>query len=221
MAIENTLLTQFLQNSSAKTGWQVMQAVYGQEEAPQVLQRIFEIDQGFGELALETTYGKFWADDALSLKEKSIITIVSLATIKDGERLGIHFLGFFHLGGTVTELQNLLESMLTNQWIDQDTHSNAQTVLSTVCTKKSLQYLSSTGVNTFSKRETALIKLAALVAQKNEKKLDEQLREMVTADTILNDSMLRAAMRLQITYCGCPPVMQGLDILTKLQQESS
>lgn len=89
----------------------MMSQLYG-AAADQVNQRCYDLDPVFGEFVQRVVYDQLWALPPLSLREKSLVTIISLALLGKEEQLEIHIKGFLKSAGTVDELLSLFDTMV-------------------------------------------------------------------------------------------------------------
>ncbi len=78
----------------------MMAALYGEAASDVVYDRCQALSPNFNKLIQELVYDVFWARPGLTLKEKSLITIISLIVHNKEEQLRIHLSGFFNLSGT-------------------------------------------------------------------------------------------------------------------------
>lgn len=86
-----------------------MDQLYGPETAEEVFCRLQELNRLFNYLVQEVAYDRFWRRQGLSLKEKSLVTILTLMAMGLEEQLAIHLKGFNHVGGTLDQVHELVE----------------------------------------------------------------------------------------------------------------
>ncbi len=83
----------------------MMQSLYG-EYTDEVLERLNFLEPELKELINDYAYENIWSRPGLSLRDKSLITIVSLVSQGKDEQLKIHIKGFLNSGGSIEELKN-------------------------------------------------------------------------------------------------------------------
>ncbi len=191
----------------------MMVALYGEKEAEKVYERCHEVDPWFNGYVQRVIYDEIWALKPLNLIEKSLVTIVTLATLKREEQLQIHLKGYVHLGGHPNELRELFAFFVKENYL-----SSSQLLESYLddmdASIKTIDGNSSTSVLT--SRNIHIIKLAASIAQGGSKLIvDEHSKDGLTFAEI-------KAINIQaMTYAGIPRTMGKLAELACTQTETS
>lgn len=87
----------------------MMEKLYGKVISKIVYERCQTLGEDFNRRVQEYVYDVIWAKSGIALKEKSIITVVSLIVSNKAEQLKIHFWGLFHQGVGLDEVASLLK----------------------------------------------------------------------------------------------------------------
>ena len=85
-----------------------MDRLYGKSGAKEVFDRLHHLDREFNDLIQQIPYDQFWSRPGLSIRDKSLVTIVALIASGKEEQTKIHMRGFLKNGGTYNDLRNII-----------------------------------------------------------------------------------------------------------------
>lgn len=180
----------------------MMIQLYGKEKAQQVYDRCESLDPVFNQYVQMYIYDHVWADDSLSMREKSLATLVTLLVLAKEEQLQIHLIGFYYLGGTAMEIAQLLQFLQQHGYLsDIDTE---QAMIAKV--------EGGAGEGQLSEQELSFIQLAACIA-KGDNAATQQALQQVQQQKRYSEEQIRTLFRHQMIYCGCPCAMNGFAVL--------
>lgn len=197
----------------------MMAELYGETVAKAVYDRCQAMGQHFNERVQGYIYDQVWRNPSLPLSEKSLITIIALATAKKIEQLKIHFWGMLHQGADYQKLTTILTYMNEQGYLASLEDSLA--ILTQACHERAtILQETFTPPNAFepaalTARETALVDFVAHLAKGDNEKTQECLQ------TILNHHDLSIEEAQQVmphvaVYCGFPVEMNGLAVLNHI-----
>lgn len=199
--------------------------LYGEEEAVKVAARCYEVDAFFGQWVNEQIYGVLWELPPLNFYEKSLITVIALIVLGREEQLQIHLKGLLNLGKDTAFIFQLINFLLENEYIiNADNAINSLTYITkqnhpVPVALSELNSSTSSSENKFSSRELSFIKLSVLIAKTDKEELNNII-ETYLSSKMLSEEEIRGVCRHLMTYCGCPPVMQTLGILTNISNNN-
>lgn len=199
--------------------------LYGEEEAVKVAARCYEVDAFFGQWVNEQIYGVLWELPPLNFYEKSLITVIALIVLGREEQLQIHLKGLLNLGKSPIFILQLVNVLLENKYIINS--DNAINSLASITKLKhplpealrDSNLSAASSEDTLSSRELSFIKLSVFIAKADKEELNNII-ETYLSSKILSEEEIRGVCRHLMTYCGCPPVMQTLGILTNISSNN-
>lgn len=208
----------------------IMDDLYGIEMSNQVFEQLEDLDTGLNKDVQYSAYGYHWALPGLSLRNKSLITVVSLATCGGLEvQLRSHFSAFMNVNGTdfkstIIILFGLLSHISENYSEEQG--RKGLSVLMEILKDKGLldsdivayssQFPQKTPSSHLSKNDFHLIEISAAVTSRDFDKIDASISHWLENHDV-NDSQIKDIMRHLIIYCGYPPVINGFARLHKMK----
>lgn len=194
----------------------MMDKLYGEETATAVYDRCQELGENFNTLVQEYVYDIFWARPGLSLKEKSLVTIISLITLNKVEQLRIHVKGFLHQGGTGEDIRNIINHMEHSGYIASS--HNVLNHLNAVIPSHQEQTYSNK--KSLSAKDIALIDLSSHIALGNNQKTEACIRKLLKQQLLSKDN-IENTMLHQIIYCGFPCAMNGHAVLKNINDSEN
>lgn len=204
MAFLDRARSQTLDNYGASN---MMHMIYGAENAIKIKNHYYELSSRLGDLVEKVVYDTFWAREGLSLKEKSLITLISLISLNKNEQLQSHLNGYINLGGSLEYLASCLNFM--ESYNHKYAERYTQTLFETINT---MNIGCSCNDNIVSNRDKEIIALSICIALGDQTETKECIKilkksELVTSNEIEN------IMLHQIMYCGFPCAMNGFSVL--------
>lgn len=198
----------------------MMIQLYGQDLSDAVYSRCQELGGEFNELVQRVVYDVFWARSGLTLKEKSLITVLSLIVLNKEEQLQIHLTGYFHQGGNPQEILQILSYMKNSGYISSADKASAilnkVTGENSVISANAQEIISSLN---FNENLKGFIDLAARIALGDNAKTEACMRTLLK-NQALSREQIQNVMLHQIVYCGFPCTMNGFAVLKKISDES-
>lgn len=188
----------------------MMDKLYGETLANTVYARCQELGENFNDLVQNVVYDVFWAKPGLALKEKSLITVISLITLNKEEQLQIHLKGYFHQGGTTEDIANILTYMANAKYITSA--DKALSILNAVANENNAKHHAAGISLNINSRDKGLIDLAAHIALGNNSQTEICMR-ILLENKILSAIDIENIMLHQIVYCGFPCAMNGYAVL--------
>jgi len=89
-----------MDNSKFDTGMKIRRAVLGDAHVDRAEAAKTDFDTPFQTLITEGAWGTVWSSDAISLRERSMITLALLAATKNFEEIPMHIRATAHTGAT-------------------------------------------------------------------------------------------------------------------------
>lgn len=102
----HTVLVLMTKSKSKKS--EMMTSLYGEKYSQRVYERLEELDPELNRIIQSVAYDQGWGKDGLSIRDKSLITVVALIAMGREEQTKIHMNGFLNCGGKVEDLRNSL-----------------------------------------------------------------------------------------------------------------
>lgn len=200
----------------------MMDLLYGQELAATVYDRCQELNPHFNKLVQGYVYDTFWARPGLDIKEKSLVTVISLLTLKKAEQLQIHLKGFCHLDQKPDRMLQILEYMATAGYATAADVAIAAKSISMDFTPpcsppKAL--LTKPPLTSLLPRHKKIIDLSVCVAVGDLDKLAKCIHQLLD-EKALSKGDIENIMIHQIVYCGFPCAMNGFAVLKKTLETS-
>src|SRR5687768_4636085 len=87
---------------------QLLDALYGEQEATRVYKMIEELDPKLNECVQTVAYNYFWAIEGLTIRDKSLTTLITLFVMGKEPQARVHVIGFLNSSGKVNELVEIL-----------------------------------------------------------------------------------------------------------------
>lgn len=199
---------------------QKMVELYGEKVAKKVFDRCESLGEGLNREIQEIAYNYFWSLPGLSIKEKSLVTIVSLITLEKEEQIKIHINGFINSGGTLGELVRLLSALSGS--IEKEKILSSFSILQvallengftkddlSLAEKKLTGLMSNISSHPVMEenRDVAMGKVAHAVAKGVKKEIVDAIHSFVPKFGTVED--VEHTMIHQIVYCGFPTAMNG------------
>ncbi|NNM58817.1 MAG: hypothetical protein HKM04_03280 [Legionellales bacterium] len=197
-----------------------MLTLYGESEAPNVIKRCYEVNPFFGEWACDKVYGELWEREPLTMLEKSLITVVSLAVLGKEEQLTIHLKGLLHLGKNIKFIEQLVLCLMSEKFISSD-----EKILSLI--SKSFKKPESNNEQdklglmpeeTLFEHDKIIIRITAVATLGNNANTETLLKEICLNNLLSSEEISAIFLHLMI-YCGCPVTMNACSILNNVLAE--
>lgn len=188
--------------------------LYG-EKAQAVADRCTEVDPWFGQYVQRVIYDEIWTLPPLSLPEKSMITVVCLATLNKEEQLHIHLQGYLNLGGTKQQIDHIFDYLLQHRYIAKNAAS--LTVLQTMQIADSATTLAELDL---SAKNKALIDVACHATLGNNANTKACLQTVLKENRLAED-YIRGVLRQIMIYAGCPAAMNSFALLTEIKADQA
>lgn len=90
-------------------GMRTRRRVLGDAHVDRSLARATELDAPFQRLITEAAWGHVWSSDALSLRERSMITLALLAGLGNHEEFELHLRATVRTGATAQDVAQVLQ----------------------------------------------------------------------------------------------------------------
>lgn len=90
-------------------GMNVRRAVLGDEHVDRAEAQKTEFDAPFQALITESAWGRVWASDAISRRERSMLTLALLAAMGNWEEIPMHVRATVRTGATPTDVQEVFQ----------------------------------------------------------------------------------------------------------------
>lgn len=190
----------------------MMIQLYGAEEAKKVYDRCQAVDPWFNGYVQETIYNTIWALPPLTFIQKSLATVVTLATLKKEEQLQIHLKGFYFLGGTQEDLKNIFQFMLDRKYI-----ASIDPLLFILKSVSHQSQSLSQEKFIMDEKNKVIIDLTSLAVLGNNDHTKKYLEIII--NRTLSEEEIRGVLRHIMIYYGCPCAMNGLALLTAIINE--
>lgn len=211
----------------------MMDRLYGEVISQGVYDRLQWLDPELNEIIQRVAYDFFWTREGLSVRDKSLVTVISLIALNKEEQTKIHMNGFLSAGGTPNDLMHLLLQIAGT--LGGGPARNGLAVLREVLKQRQVEW--SEGENT----ELAIDHVAShpeeIAVHGGLSLRDKNLTSVVTAVAIgkISESTqamvkflkdggaledLRSTMIHQIVYCGFPVAMNGFAALRRAQVQA-
>lgn len=187
-----------------------MKELYGEQVSQRVFDRIQDLDPELNLLIQQIAYDVFWAREGLSVKEKSIVTILTLFALQKEEQSRIHLNGFFNSKGSANEAFGYLES-ISSLIGEQSSHKAIQAINEVISSRG----MSGSGNLSLQEMEVSYAKLIVHAARGNLPSLKTEIQKFI--NTGGNVETLRGAFIHMIVYAGFPTAMNAFAVLKDLQ----
>ena len=206
-----------------------MDDLYGLELSSQLFKGLEALDVGLNQDIQLIAYDHHWALPGLSIRNKSLVTIVSLMITDFSEQLKGHLYVFIHvnkmeLNNTIMMLLKLLLK-LTEQY--EYTEKNIELVMQ-ILKEKGLhsdliatyrsQFLQKKIDYVLSQNDIDIIEISASVASRNLNNIDQNILNYLNNHRG-DDRQIRDILRHQSVYCGYPTAVNGFARLAKVSAE--
>lgn len=191
----------------------MMNLLYGEAEAKRVYDRCEEVDPWFNQYVQQFIYDVIWTLEPLSLPEKSMVTVVCLATLGKKEQLHIHLKGCFNLGCNKEQINNLFDYLLQQGYITS-TAASLRVLAETQLISQIVPEASSDSFK-LSARNKALVDVACHAALGNND-TTKKCFEKILRSEILPQEYISGTLRQIMPYAGCPCTMTGFALLKEI-----
>lgn len=202
-----------------------MDLLYGNERANVVWQRLESIDAELNKEIQQIAYDHYWARPGLSLKEKSLVTVMSLITFNKEEQTRIHLHGLIHLGATLFELAFLmihLRSKISAASAEKAVQSCLDVLIERQYTENDIEQfknLLTAESYTITIREKGIIDTALAAAAGNNSMTKDAVKAALDNGLSVDD--LKSIFIHQIVYCGFPTAMNAFVALQEVLRNFS
>lgn len=193
----------------------MMNLLYGEAEAERVYDRLEEVDPWFNQYVQQSIYDSIWTLKPLSLSEKSMVTVVCLATLGKQEQLHIHLKGCFNLGCSKKQINELFDYLLQQGYITA-TAASLRVLAEANLVSKTMPEASTDSFK-LSTKNKALIDVACHAALGNNDTTKKYFEKILQSE-ILSEEYIRGILRQIMPYTGCPCTMNGFALLKEIQQ---
>jgi len=89
-------------------GMTIRRRVLGEPHVERASKAITDLDEDFQTLITESAWGTVWSSDAISLRERSMLTIALLAALGHEEELAMHLRATSSTGATLADIREAL-----------------------------------------------------------------------------------------------------------------
>ncbi len=194
-----------------------MDLLYGNARANLVWQRLEAIDPELNKEIQQIAYDHYWTRPGLSLKEKSLVTVMSLISFNKEEQTRIHLHGLIHLGTTLSELAFLMVHLKAKTSLVSaekaieacfDVLIERQYAENDIEQFKNLLAIKSCNIQA---REKWIIDSALASAAGNSTATRIAIKAALENGLSVND--LKCIFIHQIVYCGFPTAMNAFVVL--------
>jgi len=193
----------------------MMETVYGVAQAKKVSELLMFLDPKLHHMVKTIAYDLFWGFPELPLKEKSIITLCSLMVSHQYEQIEIHIHGFFHLGGTIGELIEMVFSIKENN-INIPEEELLKVIHNLV---EGMEISSKEKIKkNLTSREIAIIHVASASAAKNKMCLKESILQALSQGM---EKLIPPIFIHQAIYCGFPLVMNSFGVFHEVLRDEN
>mgnify|MGYP001613836545 CR=1 FL=1 len=211
----------------------MMQELYGSAMAKQVYDRLEKLDPELNDIIQKIAYDFFWSRAGLNIRDKSLVTVVSLVVLGKEEQTRIHINGFLNAGGTPQELLHALVQ-LSVAATPGSARSGAKALAEVLRTRgcsdsqvgllaslldKGLQEASAEAIwsqDGLSARDKHLIEISACAAVGRQEAIKAAILRSLRGGVTRED--IRGVLIHQIVYCGFPTAMNGFAALLDAQE---
>jgi alkylhydroperoxidase/carboxymuconolactone decarboxylase family protein YurZ len=195
----------------------MMNIIYGEKNSRNIKQQYFDLSQNLGELVENVVYDTFWSRPGLSMKEKSLITLISLIALNKQEQLKRYLQCYINVGGEVHEMMRSLSHMKACQYASLKT--NVDSCFAILFDHPELQTLNKFNSDALSARDKSMIDFAVCIALGDQSKTKKCVTGILELKT-LSINEIESIMLHQIMYCGFPCAMNGFAILKGMDKKS-
>lgn len=209
----------------------LMDELYGHEESVRVYNLLEALDPKLNEIVQTIAYDYFWALPGLSVRDKSLVTLVSLIALKKEAQTKPHMIGFLNTGGTPENLMNVLHFLSATLGVTSiqkafetlcdilKEKNESQTVFTDV--QNYFKNLQNTSIELEkNKRDIQIANVASCAAIGDQEKTKESIKSFLTA-TECSETELRGTLIHLIVYCGFPVAVNGFAALKAFLEESN
>lgn len=188
---------------------EIMQLLYG-DKTSDIVKRCYDTDPWFGQCVEDFVYEQVWRLPPLSLPEKSLVTIASLASLMREMQLQIHFMGAYNLGCSKEQIIALFDYMESKNYIANKTNiiPLVNDFFAAIPTVKKHDF-------DLTEKNKTLIDIACTVSQGNLQTVKACFEEILKNDFSEKET-IKAVLRHLTIYTGCPSTMNGFSVLNSL-----
>ena len=212
----------------------MMEKLYGLKASNHVYKLLQELDPEFNEEIQRIAYDHYWKLPGLSIRDKSLVTVVSLIASCKEEQTKIHINGFLNLGGTKEDILNVLIYLIEIIGLDsikksfealcevlKERNEKNEVIqeINILFTKK-IKNIDIEKLNAIlSKRDRYIINIASCVAIGEQGKIRNSIKDFLTGSECSKDDLKNILIH-QIVYCGFPAVMNGFTALKNVLDDN-
>lgn len=110
-------------DSKAKAGMDVRRRVLGDAHVDRAEAAKTDFDSGFQELITEGAWGTVWASDAISLRERSMLTLALLAATGNFEEIPMHIRATLNTGASRTDVAEAFQHVAIYAGVPKANHA--------------------------------------------------------------------------------------------------
>jgi 4-carboxymuconolactone decarboxylase len=203
---------------------QLLDALYGEQESKRIYQMLESLDPTLNAAVQNVAYNYFWASEGISIRDKSLITIATLAAMNKVPQIRSHMVGFLNTGGSVNELLGAL--LYIAKIANASFAINGLKILFNILEKteqlhnfpeiedsfyQSLENRDQT-IYRLTPKDQRIVSLATHVALCQEENIKQSIHDFL-AEADCNETFLRNLLIHQIVYCGFPTVINAFSLL--------
>lgn len=203
----------------------LMDKLYGMDESKKVFENLEGLDPLLNKEVQEIAYNRYWAMPGLSIRDKSLVTIVSLVSLKKEVQTKPHMIGFLNTGGTAKDLVYVLIVLSASLGV-----TSTQRGLEILCEilrerkedyekiKKLQEIFKKGDRDLISKKDAHFASVASCVAIGEQEKTKASIRSFLDEGALNKDDLKNILIHL-IAYCGFPVAVNGFGALKAIMDE--
>lgn len=200
----------------------LMDQLYGSKLSKEVFENLENLDADLNKEIQEIAYERYWARPGISIRDKSLVTVVSLIALRKEKQTKPHMIGFFNTGGTKEELISVLHFLsktLGFQYVEKAVticcdilKENGVKEDSLKQIKISFQQENNADDKFMINRDIFIANIASCAAIGNQDKTESSIMEFLQNNSS-NTNDVRNILIHQIIYCGFPVAVNGFAAL--------
>ncbi|GEM_PF-1945564 len=212
----------------------MMEELYGSKVSDRVYERLQELDPILNEEIQKIAYDHYWKLPGLSMRDKSLVTLVSLIVLHKEEQIRIHINGFINSGGTYEDIFNMLIYLaepnnikasekgfeaLINVLIERDEPKENLKNFQNMFTENIKNISQNKKDMILNERDRHMITIASCVALGVQEEIKASIKCFLQKYPCSKDD-LRNIFIHQIVYCGFPTAMNAFSALKSVFDEN-
>lgn len=206
-------LAYFSKGSSMPPRSNQMDQLYGETISKQVYERLQDLDPELNILIQQIAYDVFWSREGLSVKQKSLVTVLTLFALQKEEQTRIHLNGFFSSSGKVSEVYNYLSSI--EDLIGADSSAKAQAAVQEVIQNRGLAADTEALSDNL---ETTYARTVIFAAKGDLSNLKLSIQDYLDQGGEIET--LRSTFIHMIVYAGFPTAMNSFAVLKQFRDKN-